>query len=198
MARALESSGADLPNVTHNQKGVTMKQKPFVMRVVIKEIASLPPAFRVQTAADANVEGTAAMMSSPAENGEVGRSSTIPQTIKGNRNELIAEAVNIPQGRAAVCVSCSKLNVTDMQNRTAKTTILVCTTEVMKSLQCELACPITIPSGITISSEYKNQFLRRCFTKETSGEFPVRLVYSDRRNQMDIFEICTTYREIDR
>ena len=52
--------------VSHNQNGVIRKHSALVIRVTKIATLSLPPALRVQTAADANVQGTAAAMTNPS------------------------------------------------------------------------------------------------------------------------------------
>ena len=46
-----------LASMIDNQAGVTRKQAVFVTMVTISETASLPPALRVHTDADASVQG---------------------------------------------------------------------------------------------------------------------------------------------
>jgi hypothetical protein len=63
------SNGATWPAVkARTQVGVTTKQTALVSIVTIIETASLPPAFRVQTDADASVQGVAAATINPGPN----------------------------------------------------------------------------------------------------------------------------------
>jgi hypothetical protein len=88
--------------VVSSQNGVTTKQARFVMIVTIKATASLPPARRVQTAADASVLGTL-----PATNRPIARSGrsvvATNQANNGNSPLLIAIPNITACGRRTAC-----------------------------------------------------------------------------------------------
>ena len=84
--------------MSHTQAGVTTKQARFVMTVTMILTASLPPANRVQTVAEAIVQGTAAAMTSPMAKSPLSR-VLAGQAINGTTTALMITASRAGPGR---------------------------------------------------------------------------------------------------
>ena len=87
-----------LPVVQSSQNGVIRKQSELVTMVTINATESLPPALRVQTAADASVQGIAAIKLIPIAKSPDANSEAA-QAISGKMPALISVASIAANGR---------------------------------------------------------------------------------------------------
>src|SRR5690606_20701450 len=87
---SLMLSSARVPVSSASQAGVVMKHVELVSSVTRIATASLPPARRVQTAAEAKVQGATAITISPIASSETS-SGEAAQAITGSSSILTAE-----------------------------------------------------------------------------------------------------------
>ncbi len=111
------------PAVHCSQVGVARKQPRLVISVTLSAIASFPPARRVQTAAEAIVQGTAAATKKPLRSWPLSK-GLMAQANSGNRSKLTPTPSMVGRGRLSTARIESLRSVKPMASSTLATSTL--------------------------------------------------------------------------
>ena len=98
------------PVCTYIQNGITRKQVALVRIVTMIEILSSPPALRVKTAAEANVEGVAAAIIIPGPSSAPANAAN-GQIIKGIKTRFNTQANPGANGRETARCKLSLIHI---------------------------------------------------------------------------------------